>query len=144
MHGVKAGSNHKDCAGEFHAIWEGILTSLDQPYFQWINTNLITIQSVGIENKSYIGLVAAIGLVAIGINALKNRFKASLFAQEGKREQFLQLGFWAAFVLLVFAHGIPFTINGFAFLLDYAGPIRQFRSVGRFAWVFYYVANLCV
>jgi hypothetical protein len=28
---------------------------------------------------------------------------------------------------------------GFSFLYDYVGPFRQFRALGRFAWVFYYV-----
>jgi len=129
---------------EFHAIWEGIVTSLDQPYFRWIDQNLIKIQSLGLENKSYIGLVAIATLIAILLNWGARHFKGPLIEEGGNKKGFLNTMFWASFALLLFAHGLPFTAPGLEFLLDYAGPIRQFRSVGRFAWLFYYTANILV
>ena len=31
---------------------------------------------------------------------------------------------------------------GLEFLLDYLGVVKQFRSEGRFAWIFYYVFSV--
>lgn len=45
---------------------------------------------------------------------------------------------WAAVLILLFSMCIPFKWH-LEFLLDYFPWIRQFRALGRFAWVFYYV-----
>jgi hypothetical protein len=42
----------------------------------------------------------------------------------------------------VLACSQPFRTKGFEFLLDYTGPLQQFRSTGRFAWVFYFAINI--
>ena len=55
---------------------------------------------------------------------------------------FLKSAFWTCFAILMFSFGVPFTISGledFRFLL---GPLGQFRSIGRFAWVFFYGFNI--
>ena len=36
----------------------------------------------------------------------------------------------------------PFIMDGWEYLLEYTGPYRQFRSTGRFAWVFYFSINI--
>ena len=54
----------------------------------------------------------------------------------------LRVGLWAAGLLLLLAMGYPFAAPGLEWLADYAGPLRQFRSMGRFAWPFYYVATV--
>ena len=28
------------------------------------------------------------------------------------------------------------------FIVNYLGPLKQFRGIGRFAWLFYYVINI--
>lgn len=43
-----------------------------------------------------------------------------------------------AFLILVFAMGIPF-VWGLEFLTDYLSVFKQFRSIGRFSWIFYYL-----
>ena len=124
----------------FHALWEGIVLSLDQPYFQWLDQQVIKFRATYIENRAYIGIVTLItGLVMLGYGLSPKR---KLLEFTNQQAAFLRSMFWASFVLLIFALGFPFTINGLEFLLDYAGPIKQFRSVGRFAWIFYYVANV--
>ncbi|WP_157547666.1 hypothetical protein [Hymenobacter sp. DG25A] len=49
----------------------------------------------------------------------------------------MRVGLYAGLLTLLFAWGVPF-IWGLEGLLNYLGPIRQFRSIGRFAWIFYY------
>lgn len=48
---------------------------------------------------------------------------------------------FSATVILIFSFCIPFKW-GFAGLLDYLPFIKQFRALGRFAWVFYYVFSV--
>lgn len=44
----------------------------------------------------------------------------------------------AAIVVLIFSMCIPFRF-GWDFILDIFPPIRQFRALGRFSWIFYFV-----
>ncbi|MEM6378522.1 MAG: hypothetical protein AAF705_09920, partial [Bacteroidota bacterium] len=128
----------------YHTLWEGVVTSMDQPYFRWIDQKIIDIRPMGYENKSYIGIVAFFtSLVMIGA-WLKRKNKRQIFEFKHGHRDFLSIIFWTAFVILIIALGLPFTINGLEFLLDYTGPFRQFRSVGRYAWLFYYVVNIIV
>ncbi|BDS09525.1 glycosyltransferase family protein [Aureispira anguillae] len=50
------------------------------------------------------------------------------------------IAFWASVPILFLSWAFPFT--HFPELLDYATPLKQFRSLGRFAWVFYYISTL--
>jgi hypothetical protein len=45
---------------------------------------------------------------------------------------------WAATGVLLFACAVPFQL-GLDFLYDWLPKLKQFRSLGRMAWVFYYV-----
>jgi hypothetical protein len=45
-------------------------------------------------------------------------------------------------LMLLFACGFPFAIPGMEWVLDYFGPLRQFRHLGRFTWAYYYVSNI--
>ena len=48
----------------------------------------------------------------------------------------------AAFLLLLISFGIPFIYRAFNGLEYHLGPLIQFRSLGRFAWIFVYVSNV--
>ncbi|MDH3652004.1 MAG: hypothetical protein OEQ53_20120, partial [Saprospiraceae bacterium] len=47
----------------------------------------------------------------------------------------------AAFLVLLFSMCIPFEW-GLQFLTDLIPPLKQFRALGRFSWVFYYVVGV--
>jgi len=128
----------------FHSIWEGVFTSLFQPHFQWVDKNIIRIEEVQFEGIAYAGLVAGIGSLALLLRWLAGLFRQPIVRAGGARNGYLNKVFWAALALLLFSFGYPFTIPGMEWLLDYAGPLRQFRSVGRFNWAFYYVINIIV
>ena len=128
----------------FHSIWEGVFTSLFQPHFQWIDENVIRIEQVQYEGAAYIGLVAGVGSIILLARWIAGRFRQPIVRAGGERNAYLNKIFWAALALLLFSFGYPFTIPGLEGWLDYAGPIRQFRSVGRFNWAFYYVINIIV
>ncbi len=50
--------------------------------------------------------------------------------------------FWAGIVALLLAFAYPFKIQGYERWLSHAGPLKQLRAIGRFAWVFYYIINI--
>ena len=151
----------------FVSHWEGLFTTLRMPYFQWINDHIIPIRKVNFEGQAYIGIVAvAVFLVMlyywvrrlsffqqITVITSKKAKKVSeneLILMQGLEKyvyddaDFLRRLFAMAFLLLVFSFGIPFVIPGLEGLLDYAGPLKQFRSVGRFNWIFYFVINIII
>lgn len=128
----------------FHSIWEGVFTSLFQPHFQWIHEHVIRIEPVQYEGTAYVGLVAGIGSLVLLARWIAGLFRKPIVRAGGPRNGYLNKIFWAALALLLFSFGYPFTIPGLEWMLDYAGPIRQFRSVGRFNWAFYYVINIIV
>ena len=154
----------------FVSHWEGLFLSLRMPYYKWINEHWIEIRRVNFEGLAYVGIVAfGVFLLMIG-HWLSHLFRKSFFQKmtvltskkEGKKTEselilmrglekivyddadFLRRLFAMAFVLLVFSFGLPFVIPGLEGLLDYAGPLKQFRSVGRFNWIFYFVINIII
>lgn len=154
----------------FITYWEGIFLSLRMPYYEWINDYIIPIRKVNSEGKAYVGLVAFAGFLTMVGFWFRYLFRKSFFqkltvltSKKAKKvsnnelvlmkgletlvyddADFLRRLFAMAFVLLVFSFGVPFSLPGLEGLLDYAGPLKQFRSVGRFNWIFYYVLNIVV
>lgn len=130
--------------GFFHynAKWEGIFTSLTQPHFQWIHEKVIHIREVDFEGKAYVGLVAALVFIGVFAGWIGRGFRRAPVSFLPSRKIYLNSIFYASLVLLLFSFGLPFIIPGLEDLLLYSGPVRQFRSVGRFAWLFYFVMNI--
>ena len=133
--------------------WEGLFTSLRMPYYEWINDNIIPIRKVNFEGLAYTGLVAFAVFLYMTYFWLRSLFKQSFFkkltisqhnklASDYDTSDFLRRLFAMSFVLLLLSFGLPFSLPKLDFLLDYAGPLKQFRSVGRFNWIFYFVLNI--
>jgi hypothetical protein len=53
----------------------------------------------------------------------------------------LNLLFLSGFISLLISLGFPFTL-GMTRLMNYMGPLRQFRTIGRFIFLFYYIINV--
>ena len=53
----------------------------------------------------------------------------------------LRIGLWASVLVLLFALAIPIKW-GLEGILDLVPPLKQFRSIGRFAWIFYYIFSV--
>jgi len=94
------------------------------------------------EGRAYVGLPATILAVSILITAIIQVFKHKrttwrIFSPSRSFQIYLA----AAFLILLFSMCIPFKY-GFGFLLDLLPPVRQFRALGRFSWIFYYVFTI--
>lgn len=106
------------------------LKSLIEP---WVNMNFEW------EGRAYVGLPATLLAVSILITGVIN-----VFSKNEKNWRIFnpakgfQTYIIAAFLILLFSMCIPFKY-GFQFLLDILPPVKQFRALGRFSWIFYYV-----
>ncbi len=94
------------------------------------------------EGLAYIGLAAIIGLITIAIvqliRLIRGRVKLVLAVTDHK---VLNIFFWTSLVMLWFSFGNPF-VPSHEEWLPYLGPVRQFRAVGRFTWIFFYIVNI--
>lgn len=127
----------------YRSKWEGIFLFPKIPLWDWVDKNIIKIENVEFEGWAYVGLVAGIFTLASLVAWFLSRCRQPLLPYIGefnKKFAYPMLGMGVVIALL--SCGVPFNIGGLSFLLDYAGPLRQFRSIGRFAWVFYYVLNI--
>ncbi len=123
---------------------QGIFTSLYQPHFEWLNENGVRFKWIDFENGSYIGLIAGLFCVIVFIRSLITIGRKPFLAVESGewQKRFLLCLLGAALLILLFAMGLPFKLPGWEDTLKYTGPIKMFRGVGRFAWIFYYVINI--
>ncbi|MGB4327927.1 MAG: hypothetical protein WBJ36_03510 [Tenuifilum sp.] len=125
----------------YRAFPESVFLSPGRPYWGWLNS-LVKIRNLQWEGIAYVGLVSTIifliGLFSFIKNAVNRRWGKTLTITS---QPLMDRLFWLSFLLLLFSFGIPFIFK-LEFLLEYLGPIRQFRGIGRFAWLFYYTMNI--
>ena len=124
------------------ANWEGVFTWQGNPFWGWINDQIFILDDTGFEGQVYIGLVATLFFVGCIFAGIRSLWKRSLFTFFTSQSSFFKASLGSGLVLLMLSMGLPFIIPPFEFLMDYVGPLRQFRSMGRFAWAFYFVINI--
>ncbi len=121
--------------------WGDIITSYLSPMSKWIAQWLDTgTLSGGNEGYAYIGFAPLLVLVATfvyWIVTAMRKGRRGLFAAD-KNGMIIWL-FIAVFVL-IFSSAIIF--KKCFVCLDYASFIRQFRAIGRFSWIFYYIVTI--
>jgi hypothetical protein len=94
------------------------------------------------EGRAYVGLPAALLAVSVFITAWFNLFsKRKVQFRIYRPSKPMEVYFYAAILILLFSMCIPFKY-GFGFLLDIIPPVKQFRALGRFAFIFYYVFTI--
>ena len=125
--------------------WEGVFLPYEFfPMHQWIGLHLTKIRGLDFEAETYVGLAAFVFTLWL---IFKRRFR--LFEPEWEHaayhrvhKNYLRGVCFAAFAILIFGLGFPFSIKGLEWMIDYLGPIRQFRGLARFTWAFYYAINV--
>lgn len=92
------------------------------------------------EGYGYPGLVVLIisfvAAITIIIRLLKGKQALSISADVGFKPIWLVL----ALLAVILAHGAP--LIWVKSSIDYIAALRQFRSMGRFVWLFYYIATI--
>ncbi|WP_167617676.1 hypothetical protein [Maribellus sediminis] len=91
------------------------------------------------EGRAYVGLPATILATSMFIagfyNLISKKKSSWKFFKPTKK---IEVFFYASILILLFSMCIPFKY-GFHWLLDVLPPVKQFRALGRFTWIFYYV-----
>lgn len=125
----------------YRAYPESVFLSPGRPYWSWLNS-LVKMRNLQWEGIAYVGLVSTIIFIVIFSSSIKYAIKRQWGnALAITNQPLINCLFWLSFLLLLFSFGIPFIFK-MEFLLEYLGPIRQFRGIGRFAWLFFYMVNI--
>jgi len=91
------------------------------------------------ESWSYIGFTTIVFFIIVMVFSYLKRKEIS-FKALAKHELFMF--FLASFLILVFSFCWPFKFSWFRWITDSLTPLKQFRVLGRFTWVFFYVASI--
>lgn len=122
---------------QYMATFEGVFLPNFGQYFDFWH-NLTGVKMQNHEAFNYVGFAGQIVFVVLVINFIKKLFKRQFFdsfnfCDHAELNQYLQ----AAFLTLLFSFALIF--QWLPILLEQFPPLRQFRSLGRFGWIFYYV-----
>jgi hypothetical protein len=111
-----------------------VFLPLMKSYGLWINVGPV-------KTLGYVGIVSTIVFtVSIGLCILRwtrQGFKSAFIASD---KFILNVFMLAGLICLIMALGYPFTWAHV--LLNYTGPFRQFRAIGRFVIPFFYIMNI--
>ena len=125
-------------------VWEGTFFNPGSWFYTFIDTYLIKIRAVSeFESINYIGFAGFLFVLVRVISWIFTR-KVTMLEDDSDLPEgnFLRTAFWASVILYLFSTGLPFKIPQLEFLLDYTGPLKQFRGLGRFSWLFFLVVNI--
>jgi hypothetical protein len=117
--------------------WRIILTSHISPYWSHLleSHEWLRDYSTG-EGYVYIGVtVMLVGIIGIIRGIFLRHNKEGLIVSQDK---FQPIWLFIALSALLLGMGVPFIWN-MQWLLDYMSLFKQFRSMGRFSWIFYYI-----
>lgn len=122
----------------YRAGFESIFIANNGPIREFIDS-ILRIRHYNMEGFAYVGLTGFFVLVFLGISFLIRRFKSEsqIISYWKLAPTALQHSLIAGILILIPAMVIP--INWIPFLEDFLGPLRQFRSPGRLAWIFYHI-----
>lgn len=122
----------------YKASFESVFLPVYSPFIDVWNT-FIKVSEARWEGYAYVGFVGLLVLIFSLIKLIKY-IKAKDFKKILKPvlPGTLPAALWASFLILFFSMAIPFKW-GLGFFVDWIPFLHQFRSLGRFAWIFYYV-----
>lgn len=108
-------------SGPLNTIKETLFDHLDQKWEGW----------------AYVGIMAIIGFIVYFLSFI---IKKPLL-QKINNSQFIKTLFFSSVLILLFATLLPFRKVMYE-IVDAINVIKQFRAIGRFAWVFFFVINI--
>jgi hypothetical protein len=122
----------------YHASWNTVFMP-NHPPFNSIYYYFFPHKSQMWEGWAYVGLPAVFvtffSIVKIIRYIIKRNYNLIV---NPALPSILKSAIWTSFLALLFSMCLPFQL-GMHFLVEWFPFIKQFRSLGRFAWIFYYV-----
>lgn len=122
-----------------YARWNTVFMPTHSPFVDIMRKLFFPNGSQEWEGWAYIGMPAVIVAVFSIFKVIRylTRKRIRLIFNPVLPE-ILKASLWGSFFVLLFSMCLPFQL-GLHFLVDWLSVLKQFRSLGRFAWVFYYV-----
>jgi hypothetical protein len=124
----------------YRAYWEGLLIPIDYPLGRLIK-EYICVRNVKWGAVSYVGICASLFTFYLVFRlirfSIQGRFKRLIDIANPQ----MKIGVLTGVSVLLFSLGFPFVL-GLEWAVEYMGPLKQFRSIARFSWVFYHVINV--
>lgn len=118
-----------------------IFTSSYSPVWQYIKKKTkFDKESTGGEGYVYLGFFVCLTIVCSVLAAIVKSIRKKRLVINTGDSGFQPLWLLMAFCVLLFSMGIPFIWN--MEWLNYLSFFKQFRSLGRFSWVFYYIITV--
>ncbi|PHR26241.1 MAG: hypothetical protein COA38_15410, partial [Fluviicola sp.] len=122
---------------DYRAYWQGIFLPIAYPIGNFIHS-IKPIRQIEWEGIAYTGLIPgfffARYLLLAGVKFAKSKGKQIIGITNNAD---LNMLFLTSILVLLFSFGFPFIFK-LQFLVEYLGPLKQFRSIARFSWVFYF------
>lgn len=119
---------------DFYANWKSIFVAHHGPM-----SYLTVLTKVNIgnwESWNYVGLSTAVFGSFILVYVIRNR---KIFPFKSHLKSELSLFMISAYFILLFSFCFPLKYDFLRGFVDYLGPLKQFRVLGRFSWIFFYV-----
>ena len=115
----------------FSPVWKAIQRNIKN--YTWV--------SIGGEGYSYLGFVVMLVIIISTISGAVKKIRKKTTDFVVSENGFQPIWLFIAVAALLFSMGAPFTWH-MEWLLDYASALRQFRTLGRFVWIFYYIITV--
>ena len=121
---------------EYRANTSSVFYPSGQWYETWAST-FITPIHYDWEGESFVGLTGILATITMIVLFIRNLFRKKI---QVSGNVFLDILLLVSVLALFCSFGFPFIYA--EDMLKYAGPIKQMRGIGRFAWVFFYIINI--
>lgn len=132
----------------FNAFYEtcthikSIITSVHSPFWQApTGKPRFYFVNEGGEGYCYVGLVIFLTLAISILVSVWKSWKQKKLVLVAAESGFSPIWLVIAAIALMFSMGAPF-IWHMEWLMDYISFFKQFRSLGRFSWIFYYIVAI--
>lgn len=120
----------------YNTKFEGAFMPNGGPLFNFLNRIFVITPTKDFEGHAYIGIIGILALIFTALRLIWNLIKKRWSFKRLFVNQTLGISVIASGLLFYLATGSLF--RHFEFLLELIPRLRQFRSLGRFAWVLYY------
>ena len=119
-----------------------IFTSSITPFWKYLREkSIFKDSSEGSEGYTYLGLVVLLVVVISFIRGLVFKVKKKNNKLIIYNNQFSTIWLFIALASLLFAMGVPFVWD-MEWLTNYLSVFKQFRTLGQFSWIFYYIITI--
>lgn len=128
---------------DYVASFQSVFVPVAEPFYSLFNSYFFRIFTPSNwEGQAYIGLVAAFVFFSTFVFGIRHCIvrKAKALTHPVLPSA-LKSVFFPAIITLLFSMGF-FHLIGLQWLSEVLTPLKQFRSLGRMAWIFYYVITV--